>query len=160
MKLKKILVFIFSFFSSILVTAITVDGNLDELEWQKAKIINDFVTVYPNDKSKPKFKTEVRIFSDDKGIYFGFTNEQPIDTHTPLKHPRDKWFVDADRNFVMIDFDGNATVGYEFSVTLGDTLRDAVWTNENEISESWDAIWYAKTRQTKTAWFSEFFIPW
>ena len=160
MKLKKILVFIFSFFSSILVTAITVDGNLDEPEWQKAKIINDFVTVYPNDKSKPKFKTEVRIFSDEKGIYFGFTNEQPIETHTPLKHPRDKWFVDADRNFIMIDFDGNATVGYEFSVTLGDTLRDAVWTNENEISESWDAIWYAKTRQTKTAWFSEFFIPW
>ena len=85
MKLKKILVFIFSFFSSILVTAITVDGNLDEPEWQKAKIINDFVTVYPNDKSKPKFKTEVRIFSDEKGIYFGFTNEQPIETHTPLK---------------------------------------------------------------------------
>ena len=160
MNLKKILVLFISIFSSFLVTSITVDGKLDEPEWQKAKLINNFVTVYPNDKSKPKFKTEVRIFSDDKGIYFGFKNEQPIETHTPLKHPRDKWYVDADRNFIMIDFDGNATVGYEFSVTLGDTLRDAIWTNENEMSESWDAIWYAKTHQTETAWFSEFFIPW
>ena len=160
MNLKKILVLLISIFSSFLVTSITVDGKLDEPEWQKAKLINNFVTVYPNDKSKPKFKTEVRIFSDDKGIYFGFKNEQPIETHTPLKHPRDKWYVDADRNFIMIDFDGNATVGYEFSVTLGDTLRDAIWTNENEMSESWDAIWYAKTHQTETAWFSEFFIPW
>ena len=157
---KKTLALVFSLFPSFLLAAITVDGKLDEPEWQNAQSISDFVTVYPNDKSKPEFKTEVRVFSDDKGIYFGFTNEQPIETHTPLKHPRDKWFVDADRNFIMIDFDGNATVGYEFSVTLGDTLRDAIVTNENEMSDSWDAIWYAKTYQTESAWFSEFFIPW
>ena len=59
----------------------------------------------------------------------------------------------------MIDFDGNATVGYEFSVTLGDTLRDAIITNENEISDSWDAIWYAKTRQTKLLGFQNFLFP-
>ena len=157
---KKTLALVFSLFPSFLLATITVDGKLDEPEWQNAQSISDFVTVYPNDKSKPEFKTEVKVFSDDKGIYFGFTNEQPIETHTPLKHPRDKWFVDADRNFIMIDFDGNATVGYEFSVTLGDTLRDAIVTNENEMSDSWDAIWYAKTYQTKSAWFSEFFIPW
>ena len=76
MSLKKIIpLFIFSLFSSLIVTSITIDGKLDEPEWQNAKLISDFVTVYPNDKSKPKFKTEVRIFSDDKGIYFGFKNE-------------------------------------------------------------------------------------
>ncbi len=160
MNLRKTSIIIFSLFSSFMVASIVVDGKLDEPEWQKAKLIRDFVTVYPNDKSKPKFETEVRFFSDDKGIYFGFKNEQPIQSNTPLKHPRDKWFVDADRNFIMIDFDGNASVGYEFSVTLGDTLRDSIITNENEISDSWDAIWYAKTYQTDSAWFSEFFIPW
>ena len=104
---KKTLALVFSLFPSFLLASITVDGKLDEPEWQNAQSISDFVTVYPNDKSKPEFKTEVRVFSDDKGIYFGFTNEQPIETHTPLKHPRDKWFVDADRNFIMIDFDGH-----------------------------------------------------
>tara|TARA_B100000900_G_scaffold409077_1_gene424363 strand:- start:1970 stop:4291 length:2322 start_codon:yes stop_codon:yes gene_type:complete len=152
-----LLVFIFSGFSS---AAILVDGKLDELEWLDAQKISDFLTVYPNDKSKPKVRTEVRIFSNEKGIYFGFSNEQPIKTQTVLRHPRDKWWVDADRNFIIIDFDGNANSGYEFSITLGDTLRDAIWTNENEKSSSWDAIWYGKTYQTKTAWFSEVFIPW
>jgi len=160
MKLKLLKTFLLFIFSGVITASITVDGILDEPAWENAQTLSDFVTVYPNDKSKPKYKTEVKVFSDDKGIYFGFINEQPIETHTPLKHPRDKWFVDADRNFIMIDFDGNATVGYEFSVTLGDTLRDAIITNENELSDSWDAIWYAKTHQTKTAWFSEFFIPW
>ena len=66
-------VFLFSAFSS---AAILVDGKLDEPEWQEAQKISNFLTVYPNDKSKPKFKTEVRIFSNKKGIYFGFSNEQ------------------------------------------------------------------------------------
>ena len=70
---------LFFSFSSILPGSISIDGKLTEPEWQQAEVIDDFVTVYPNDKSKPKFKTEVRIFSDDKGIYFGFTNEQSID---------------------------------------------------------------------------------
>tara|TARA_B100000003_G_scaffold75711_1_gene67722 strand:+ start:2448 stop:4769 length:2322 start_codon:yes stop_codon:yes gene_type:complete len=160
MNLKLFPFLIVSIFSNFISAEIFIDGKLEELEWQNAQIISDFVTVYPNDKSQPKFKTEVRIFSNEKGMYFGFTNVQPIETHTLLKHPRDKWWVDADRNFIIIDFDGNANAGYEFSITLGDTLRDAIWTNENEKSESWDAIWYGKTRQIRTAWFSEVFIPW
>ena len=111
---KKYLIILF--FSQ-LSFAINIDGILDEPEWNQAKVIEDFLTVYPNDKSIPKYKTQVLYFSDEKGLYFGITNEQPISTHTLLKHPRDKWFVDADRNFIMIDFDGNATVGYEFAVT-------------------------------------------
>ena len=72
---KKTLVLVFSLFPSFLFASITVDGKLDEPEWQKAQSISDFVTVYPNDKSKPEFKTEVKVFSDDKGIYFGFTKK-------------------------------------------------------------------------------------
>ena len=157
-KFLKILIFLV--FSNFLGASITIDGKLSEPEWENAQLVRDFLTVYPNDKSSPKYKTEVRFFSNEKGIYFGFLNEQPIETQTPLKHPRDKWFVDADRNLIMIDFDANSNVGYEFSVTLGDTLRDAIWTNENEKSGSWDAIWFAKTHQTEFAWYSEFFIPW
>ena len=52
MNLKKILVLLISIFSSFLVTSITVDGKLDESEWQKAKLINNFVTVYFNERQK------------------------------------------------------------------------------------------------------------
>ena len=48
---KKTLALVFSLFPSFLLAAITVDGKLDEPEWQNAQSISDFVTVYPNDLS-------------------------------------------------------------------------------------------------------------
>ena len=61
---------------------------------------------------------------------------------------------------MIIDFDANANIGYEFSVSLGDSLRDAIWVNENDISDNWDAIWKAKTSQSDNNWYAEYFIPW
>ena len=76
MKLKLLKTFLLIVFSGFITATITIDGVLDEPAWENAQTLSDFVTVYPNDKSKPKYKTEVKIFSDDKGIYFGFVNEQ------------------------------------------------------------------------------------
>ena len=72
---KKTLALVISLFPSFLLAAITVDGKLDEPEWQNAQSISDFVTVYPNDKSKPEFKTEVRVFS-----CLLYTSPSPRDT--------------------------------------------------------------------------------
>ena len=149
------LIFIHSY-----IFGINIDGKLSETEWLNAKSFDNFVTVFPNDKSKPKYKTEVKYFSDKKGIYFGVISEQPYETQTSKKHVRDDFMVSADRIFIIIDFDGNANTGYEFGVSIGDSLRDAIYTNENEFSDKWDAIWYAKTSQNEDSWIAEYFIPW
>ena len=83
-----------------------------------------------------------------------------MDTQVSQKHSRDASNVDSDRIFLIIDFDANANIGYEFTVSLGDSLRDAIWVNENDISENWDAIWEAKTSQAQNNWYAEYFIPW
>jgi len=140
--------------------AIIVDGVLSEEEWKNANELKDFYTVSPNTQLKPKYKTEVKYFSTQQGIFFGITNEQPISEQSLQKHPRDLFFADADRIFLMLDFEGKGNVGYEFTVSLGDSLRDAIVINENEISENWDAVWYAKTHQSSNEWFAEYFIPW
>ena len=119
----------------------TIDGNLSESEWRNAKELDNFLTVFPNDKSNPKYKTKIKYFSNQDGLYFGIINEQPLSTQVSQKHPRDVSYVDSDRIFLIIDFDANANIGYEFTVSLGDSLRDAIWVNENDISENWDAIW-------------------
>ena len=76
------------------------------------------------------------------------------------KHPRDSFYANADRNYVIIDFNNNANIGYEFTVTLGDSIRDAIFVDENDFSDQWDAIWYAKTKSYDDYWISEFLIPW
>ncbi|URQ74093.1 DUF5916 domain-containing protein [SAR86 cluster bacterium] len=152
------------FFISILLISnafsITIDGDLSDDEWSNAETLEGFLTVFPDTLEKPKYKTEVKYFTDNKGIYFGITNYQPKSTQVIERHQRDSFYANADRNYVMIDFDNNASVGYEFTVTLGDSIRDSIFVDENEFSDNWDAIWYAKTKSYEDFWISEYFIPW
>ena len=152
--------FLIVFFFNPFIFSITIDGKLSEQEWQDAETLNNFLTVFPNDKSDPIYKTKIQYFSNQNGLYFGITNEQPLDTQVSQKHSRDASNVDSDRIFLIIDFDANANIGYEFTISLGDSLRDAIWVNENDISENWDAIWEAKTSQAQNNWYAEYFIPW
>ena len=152
------------FFLSILLISnafsITIDGDLSDDEWSNAETLEGFLTVFPDTLEKPKYKTEVKYFTDNKGIYFGITNYQPKSTQVIERHQRDSFYANADRNYVMIDFDNNASAGYEFTVTLGDSIRDSIFVDENEFSDNWDAIWYAKTKSYEDFWISEYFIPW
>ncbi len=152
------------FFISILLISnafsITIDGDLSDDEWSNAETLEGFLTVFPDTLEKPKYKTEVKYFTDYKGIYFGITNYQPKSTQVIERHQRDSFYANADRNYVMIDFDNNASAGYEFTVTLGDSIRDSIFVDENEFSDNWDAIWYAKTKSYEDFWISEYFIPW
>ena len=159
-KLNNFLYFVLLFFFNAFLLAINIDGNLSEEEWQQAEYLDNFLTVFPNDKSAPEYKTKIKYFSNEKGIYIGIINEQPLSTQVSQKHPRDSWAVDADRISLIIDFNANANIGYEFTVSLGDSLRDAIWVNENDISDNWDAIWQAKTSQSENEWFVEYFLPW
>ena len=149
-----------AFLFTMSVSALNIDGVLSEQEWENADYLENFLTVFPNDKSIPKYKTKVKYFTNEEGIFFGIINEQPLETQISQKHPRDTWDVNADRIFLIIDFDANANAGYEFAVTLGDSLRDAIWVNENDVSDNWDAIWQAKTSQSDNFWIAEYFLPW
>ena len=52
---------------------ITIDGNLDESQWQNAPVAKDFFMFAPdNGKEVAKEKdTEVRILYDNEAIYIG-----------------------------------------------------------------------------------------
>ncbi len=49
-----------------------IDGKLDDIAWQNAKIATGFTERRPeNGKAVPEeFKTEVKIVYDDRGVYF------------------------------------------------------------------------------------------
>ncbi len=158
--LKKFIYFFFTIFYIVNLHSITIDGELSEPEWQGANSFTDFLTIFPDTLDTPKYKTEAKYFADEKGIYFAFINYQPKEKQTFQKHPRDSFYANADRNYVIIDFNNNANIGYEFTVTLGNSIRDAIFVDENDFSDEWDAIWYAKTKSYEDYWISEFLIPW
>ena len=147
-------------FSAYVSAEITVDGRLDETEWKQAQRFQNFVETSPFSLKESTHPTEVLILTDEKGIYIGFINEQPWDTRYRRKQERDAMWSDSDRNFLSIDFDGKANMGYFFGVSLGGSMSDGSISGESQMDRDWDGDWAVKISESQTHWYSEFFLPW
>jgi hypothetical protein len=140
-------------------SSISIDGVLDEPEWQSATVFRDFVTVEPLTGEKAKYATEVRLMTDDDGVYVGFTNYQPASVkRVNRRFPRDSR-IKADRNIVSIDFDGTAVSAYDFTVGSANSRQDGVL-GGGDYSTDWDGTWYSQTSSEGDYWYSEIHIPW
>ena len=139
---------------------ITIDGVLDEQEWQEAKVMEEFAEIYPFTLEAAPLKTKALVYSNEEGLYIGFINNQDMDTRDRRTHRRDDLMHDFDRNTIVIDFDNKANTGYLLGVSLSDALIDYTITNENNMDGDWNGEWFAKTSEDEENWYSEFFVPW
>jgi len=139
--------------------AITVDGLLDEPEWADAVVYQDFVTVEPLTGDTAKYATEVRMITNEAGIFVGFTNYQPASVPRVNRHFARDAQIDGDRNIVSFDFDGNAEAGYDFTVSSANSRQDGIL-GPASYSGDWDGDWYSQTSSNEEYWYSEIHIPW
>ena len=152
---------LFLFIAPLFVNAsIVIDGKLDEEEWANAQTIDEFFVINPFSLETPDLNTKVLIHSDDRGIYFGFINSQPLETRDRRRHGRDGLRENHDRNVVVVDLDNTGNTAYMLGIALGKSVLDFTITNENQIDGDWDGQWFADTSETEENWYSEFFIPW
>ncbi|MBF2754412.1 MAG: hypothetical protein ISN29_04030 [Gammaproteobacteria bacterium AqS3] len=146
-------------FSSGARAEIVVDGVMDEAEWGRAQQLEALRGVMPKLGDAAPWPTEVRLISRPDGLYIGIANFQPYDTHVDKLHPRDGWSF-ADFNQVVIDFAASGVQAYEFFVSLGGSIKDGTWRNQNERSTDWDGLWHAATSRHPDRWEMEMLIPW
>jgi len=152
---------LFLFIAPLFVNAsIVIDGKLDEEEWANAQTIDEFFVINPFSLETPDLNTKVLIHSDDRGIYFGFINSQPLETRDRRRHGRDGLRENHDRNVVVVDLDNTGNTAYMLGIALGKSVLDFTITNENQIDGDWDGQWFADTSENEENWYSEFFIPW
>ncbi len=138
---------------------IAIDGVLDEPEWRDAQVFDQFVTTEPLTSEPAQYATQVRVITNDKGIYIGFRNYQPPEVRrVHRRFPRDAQ-IQADRNVVGIDFDYAGLVGYDFTVGSSNSQQDGIMTADG-WSADWDGTWYSATSANDEYWFSEIHIPW
>lgn len=138
---------------------VTIDGVLSEGVWRDAKVIEQFTTTSPFTLANPEYKTQVRTYTNEKGIYIGITNYQPLETQLSNRSARDAT-INADYNSVIVDFDNTGISAYRFSVGNGGSLLDGIYRDENTFSSEWDGIWFAKTSSDEHQWTTEILIPW
>ena len=138
---------------------ITIDGVLDEPEWNDAVVYTDFVTVEPLTGDVAKYATEVRMITNEEGIFVGFKNYQPATVKRVNRRFARDAQIEADRNVVSIDFDGTAKSGYDFTVGSANSRQDGI-VGPGTYSGDWDGTWYSQTSSDGDYWYSEMQIPW
>lgn len=137
---------------------LTIDGKLDEEEWNLAKPATDFVQTDPVFENQPSQKTEVKILYNDRGIYVGamMFDDEPQKILKELS-PRDErgntdWFG------VAFDTYQDGQNGFDFIVTASGVQNDKKF-SLNEEGGNWDGIWESEVKITDKGWCAEFFIP-
>ncbi len=141
--------------------ALLIDGRLDEPQWSDARVVRDFVVTAPYTLGKPRLATEARILATEQGLAVALICEHPPgEARTRTLKPRDADGFDADSVLLMVDFEGQGKVGYEFAVSITNSYRDATITNENEFNSDWDGLWQHAVREEEERWTVEYLLPW
>ncbi|MBL8299721.1 MAG: hypothetical protein JNN30_15400 [Rhodanobacteraceae bacterium] len=137
-----------------------IDGRIDEEQWREAQVFRDFKRTQPYTLDTASVVTEARLLSTPEGIAFAFRCEQPaaFQRVKPFT-PRDR-IRNADRVNVNIDFDADGKIGYNFTVSLSDSIEDAIITEENRFNTDWDADWQHAVQEDADGWSVELLLPW
>ena len=59
---------------------IVLDGLVDEAVWQSVPVEDGMKIVQPDTLEDAPYKTDIRFFYTETGIYFGIVNHQPAET--------------------------------------------------------------------------------
>lgn len=99
---------------------ITVDGKLDEPDWQAAPVSTPFVDIVTGEPAW--FDTRVRLLWDDECLYFGFT-AQETDVWGTLTERDSKIWEDNDLEV----FIAGENAYYEFEINALNTIYEVFW---------------------------------
>ncbi len=137
-----------------------IDGRPDEAEWANAQTLGPLVTVQPLTQAAPSQQTEVLLLSTPEGIAVAFRNQQAATVQRVKPRTLRDRGGGSDRVNVMIDFDGDGKLGYNFMVSLSDSIDDLVISNETQFRPDWDGDWQHAVDETEAGWSAELLIPW
>ena len=142
---------------------ITLDGILDEPDWQVADVADDWFINYPVDTARAPFQTEARLTFNDQFLYVSFVchDDESRDLINSLR-----------RDF---DYELNDNVGFNFSpyndringfffvlTPKGIQMEGIASTggaNFDSFNIYWDNKWYSKVTRYPDKWIAEFAIP-
>ncbi|MCB0283463.1 MAG: carbohydrate-binding family 9-like protein [Calditrichae bacterium] len=146
-------------------TALSIDGVLDEQEWQAAKYTEAFVLY--RDGHPAEKQTRCKILWDEKYIYIGFQSADENVAATYNKHDSNLW--DQDVNEVFCDPQGDGLNYFEFQVNPLGTTFDLFMPENRQADRGWNFD-YVRTAvkingtlndstDTDNSWSSEIAIP-
>ena len=138
---------------------IIIDGDINELAWDKVWWGDNFTEVYPDENTPPTELTKFKILYDQKHLYISILalDSEPNSITSRLSR-RDGF--EGDRVNVLIDSYHDLRTAFLFTVTAAGVRGDEIITNNGEnIDDSWNPIWVAKSKILTNGWSAELKIP-
>lgn len=142
--------------------AVQIDGVIDPQEWAQAERFDQFVAVQPltGEAAPEDRRAEAFLLSTPEGLAFAIKAWHPADVPQTRTRIQRDGNAQVDRMNVMIDFDADGSVGYDFTITTAGDLTDEVITNENSFKSDWDAAWGHAVADFDGGYAAEWLIPW
>ena len=139
----------------------TIDGHLDEAEWQQAPVQGHFVQREPRYGQPASEKTEFRVLYDDKNLYIGVW---AYDSHPDLiqasEMKRDAGLNKGDQIKINLDTFHDHRNAFYFSTNPLGAYKDAnTVENGRTINYDWNAVWQTRTSRDDQGWYVEIAIP-
>src|SRR6185503_9963325 len=140
---------------------ITIDGKIDEADWQIASVADHFKQNYPFDSSQANMQTIARATFDDQFLYISAVCYQPS-KYTVQSLRRDFPNSSSDVFFITLDPFRDKLNGTYFSCTPYGTQKEAlIFTGTGGVDNNidWDNKWYCEATRYEDRFIVEFAIP-
>ena len=141
---------------------ISIDGSLDDEDWQNAKFQRHFLQREPVYGEDPSEETQVALLQDEYNLYLGVKCYDSSASDIIANEMRRDARIDGDDYFeIIFDTYHDKRNGYYFVINPNGVKRDATLGDEGKsFNPDWDGIWDCQTQISSEGWFAEIAIPW
>ncbi|MEM1321414.1 MAG: DUF5916 domain-containing protein [Bacteroidota bacterium] len=140
---------------------VTVDGSLEEADWQQAAPIADFFRQEPRQGGAIRYPTEVKFLYDDKYLYIGAFCKDSVGLKGIRVQDlrRDFSWGENDLFGVALDPQNLKQYAQAFQTTPYGNQRDFQNFNGNNFDTGWNTLWVVRTQRKADGYSVEFAIP-
>lgn len=150
--------------------SISIDGVLDEADWQSASFADAFRQYEPSEGDEPTQTTEVRVLYGSNALYIGAMLHDDAPGQIMRTLGRRDFVNQADWFVVSIDSYFDRKTAYVFAVSAAGVQFDGIRSGSGRggggggggirgVDRSWDAVWASSARIGAGGWAVEMRIP-
>ena len=144
-------------------TPVTIDGELNEMAWNKSRPAKDFWTVFPTDTMLAPAQTEIYMVFDDQNLYIGAKCYSKGKDYVITSLRRDYRAGGNDNITFLFDPFSDRTNAFVFGMNPYGVRREALISNggqgRGDFDESWDNKWRGASKIHDGYWVCELAIP-
>ncbi|MEO1486006.1 MAG: DUF5916 domain-containing protein [Bacteroidota bacterium] len=140
---------------------ITIDGKLDEIDWQQGEVISEFFRREPRQGGSIRYATQVRLLYDDKNLYIGATCKDSVGLKGIRVQDLRRDFSWGENDIFGIALDPQNLKQYAqgFQTTPYGNQRDFQNFNGNSFDTGWNTLWRVRTKRSDQGYTVEMAIP-